>query len=104
MAHFRDEHSRPTFGDNAFGRFFDRDPLAVGAIAIALGAAIGTVLPASRREDRLLGDLHDDAVEGARSAARRVRHEVADAARETVRAAGKSARGEASSRRDDILG
>lgn len=41
--------------------FLHDQPLAVGAIALGLGALIGAVLPSTRREDDLLG-AHRDAV------------------------------------------
>jgi ElaB/YqjD/DUF883 family membrane-anchored ribosome-binding protein len=41
--------------------FMHDQPLAVGAIALGLGALIGAVLPSTRREDDLLG-AHRDAV------------------------------------------
>ncbi|WP_103334233.1 DUF3618 domain-containing protein [Pseudotabrizicola formosa] len=39
--------------------FFEDQPLVVGALAVALGAAIGGVLPHSKLEDDTLGDSSD---------------------------------------------
>jgi ElaB/YqjD/DUF883 family membrane-anchored ribosome-binding protein len=51
-------------------------PLAAGAIAVAIGAAIGLSAPATEWEDRTLGDKRDLAMERAREAARELRENV----------------------------
>jgi len=45
-------------------------PLVAGAIAMALGAAVGGALPRSRVEDRMFGERSDRAMETARTLAR----------------------------------
>jgi ElaB/YqjD/DUF883 family membrane-anchored ribosome-binding protein len=55
-------------GDNA-SRVFQDNPLAVGAIAAAVGAGIGLALPATQTERQVLGQARDDMVERAESAA-----------------------------------
>jgi len=37
------------------------EPLIIGGVALAVGAAIGVSLPSTRREDRILGPIRDDA-------------------------------------------
>ena len=44
-------------------------PLVVGAIGVAVGAAIGGLMPSTRREDQLLGGIRDDVVSQASRAA-----------------------------------
>ena len=44
-------------------------PLVAGAIAIALGAAVGGALPRSRMEDQIFGEQSDRAMEAARTLA-----------------------------------
>lgn len=51
-------------------------PLAAGAIAVAIGAAIGLSAPATEWEDRTLGEKRDLAMERAREAARELRENV----------------------------
>lgn len=51
-------------------------PLAAGAIAVAVGAAIGLSVPGTEIEDRALGEKRDQAVEKARIAARQVTQNV----------------------------
>jgi hypothetical protein len=46
----------------------EEQPLAVGALGIALGALIGASLPATRREDELLGRSSDQLKQQARQA------------------------------------
>lgn len=46
-------------GVRASSNFFEDQPLVVGALAVAIGAAIGGVLPNSKIEDDRLGDSSD---------------------------------------------
>ena len=67
-------------------------PLAAGAIAVAVGAAIGLSVPGTEREDRMLGEKRDLALEKARAAARELRdnvtQKVQDAAESVIDATG----------------
>ncbi|MCE8548475.1 hypothetical protein KBY25_21915 [Ruegeria pomeroyi] len=65
--------------------FYAQNPLAVGAIALGLGALIGAMLPATRREDEILGAHRDALAERAEAA---LRHEM----EKVGRLAGKSLR------------
>lgn len=47
----------------------EENPLVVGAAALALGAVIGLVLPATRRENEMVGDLRDQLVEKGKAVA-----------------------------------
>ena len=47
--------------------FMHDQPLAVGAIAVGLGALIGALLPSTRREDDLLGERRDAVMAAAKS-------------------------------------
>lgn len=49
-----------------FGRMMDEQPLVLAALGVAVGAAIGAMLPSSEREDRLLGEASDRARERAK--------------------------------------
>jgi hypothetical protein len=40
--------------------YYDRQPLVFGALALALGAAIGSAIPRTRTEDAYLGGASDD--------------------------------------------
>lgn len=51
-------------------------PLAAGAIAVAVGAAIGLSAPSTEWEDRTLGERRDQALERARIAARDIKENV----------------------------
>jgi len=44
----------------------ERQPLLLGGIAVALGALLGAVIPATEYEDRVVGELRDRAVERAK--------------------------------------
>ncbi|WP_055045615.1 DUF3618 domain-containing protein [Devosia sp. A16] len=51
------------------GSAFESQPLVAGALAFAAGAALGSVLPHTREEDKLLGEMADKTREQAASAA-----------------------------------
>lgn len=46
-----------------FSQMMDEQPLVLGVLAVALGAAIGASLPATRKEDELMGEARDQAFE-----------------------------------------
>jgi ElaB/YqjD/DUF883 family membrane-anchored ribosome-binding protein len=54
--------------DNA-GRVVQENPLAVGAIALAVGAAVGMALPTTRPEHEIMGQARDSLIGRAESAA-----------------------------------
>jgi hypothetical protein len=71
----------------------DREPLVLGALGLALGSAIGALLPRTEIEDRYFGETSD-----------RLRHQAEEMAREKVergksvaRAAYESGKSEAQS-------
>jgi hypothetical protein len=49
---------------------YQESPLAMGAVAMALGVAAGLAIPVSDREVRLMGDARDQVVDRARDLAR----------------------------------
>jgi hypothetical protein len=53
-----------------FGSLLEEQPLVVGALALAAGAALGSALPRSRAEDRLMGEHSDAVAQGVRDIAR----------------------------------
>jgi ElaB/YqjD/DUF883 family membrane-anchored ribosome-binding protein len=54
-------------GDTA-QRLMDENPLAVGAIALAVGAAVGLALPSTRTEQKLMGDAGSKLIDQAGTA------------------------------------
>ncbi|MBR9862119.1 MAG: DUF3618 domain-containing protein [Rhodobacteraceae bacterium] len=81
-------------GADAAADFYDRQPLVVGALALAVGAALGGALPRTRTEDKYVG-AHSDRMfeeaerifqeekEKAARVAKSVQKEVKDIASET---------------------
>jgi ElaB/YqjD/DUF883 family membrane-anchored ribosome-binding protein len=63
------------------GELVEDRPLAVGAASLAIGLLAGLALPATRREDELLGDTRDELLESAREAG----HEALDRGKEVAR-------------------
>lgn len=67
------------------------NPLLVGGIGLAIGAAIGTVLPMTAQEQEYLGEARDHLMQQAED----LGHEAIARARETAEAAGRAAYQEA---------
>jgi ElaB/YqjD/DUF883 family membrane-anchored ribosome-binding protein len=69
------------------------NPLAIGALAIAAGVGFGLLLPASRKEDQLMGGMRDRLVTDVRESAREVTRSVKDTAQELKQTLGDPLRG-----------
>lgn len=50
-----------------WGSLLNNNPMALGIAALAAGALVGSVLPATETENEYLGDARDNAVESAKS-------------------------------------
>lgn len=78
--------------EDRFQNALVENPLAVGAISLAVGAAIGLAVPQTRREHEVLGEARDTLVERAQSVAQdtvekvqQVAGQVVDQAETTVK-------------------
>jgi len=69
-----------------YDHYIDENPLAVGAVALALGAAVGMAIPATRYEGRLLGEYRQDLMDKAQTTA----SHLLDKTKEVVSEAGKT--------------
>lgn len=78
---------------NQLEHWMDDNPLACGAVAMAVGVAVGLAVPESRREHRLMGNTRDRLMGRAQAAASGAVDRAKGAAREAVDAA-KEAAGE----------
>jgi ElaB/YqjD/DUF883 family membrane-anchored ribosome-binding protein len=67
------------------------NPLAVGAVALAAGAAVGLMLPSTHAEDRWMGETREHLVQAAETAARGTIEKVQQVTGEAGRAARKEA-------------
>ena len=52
-----------------YDHYIEENPLAVGAVALALGAAVGFAIPLTRKENEYLGEYRDSVVEKAQATA-----------------------------------
>lgn len=75
-----------------FERLMQENPLAMGACALACGAALGLLLPSTRKEDELLGGARDTLVESARETAQETMQKVQRVAEEAQHAAQEGAK------------
>lgn len=70
----------------SFQNTLETNPLAVGAVAIAAGAAIGLMLPITQKEDELMGETRDRLFNQAQDMAKETLKKVEDRAGEAYRA------------------
>lgn len=70
--------------------YIEENPLAVGAVAFAAGAAIGFAIPSSRYESKLLGEARDQLLQQARHQAKGLLNQAGKTAMETIDEARKS--------------
>jgi hypothetical protein len=62
------------------------DPIVLGALGIALGAALGAGLPSTRIEDEALGEKRDELAAKAKQVAEQIHQEAKQVADETMQA------------------
>lgn len=70
-----------------FSHMMEEQPLLVGAMGIAIGAALGAALPRSETEDRLMGDTRDAATRSMKERAAEAYDEVKGTAEEMAASA-----------------
>jgi hypothetical protein len=75
----------------SFDRVLRENPLALGAAATLIGAAIGMTIPATEAENELMGDARDTVVERARGMASDAAERVQNAAEQVKDVASKTA-------------
>jgi hypothetical protein len=60
------------------------NPLALSAVALAIGALVGLLLPVTRRENELLGDVRDNLIDRAQAFASDVASEAVQSAQQVT--------------------
>ena len=83
------------------GEFVHRNPLAAGAIALAIGAALGSVIPETPQEDALMGEQHDRLMSEAEQRAQDTLQRAKSVAKEAAQSAKETAEEEA--QRQDLI-
>lgn len=63
---------------------FDQNPMVLGAVAAAVGLAIGMTLPATEKESRLMGSKRDELMDKARETISETKDKVRHAAERAV--------------------
>ena len=76
-----------------FETLMEDQPLIVGAIGIAIGAALGAAFPRTESEDRLLGETRDSVMRTAKERASEAYEDVKDTAADVAASARDKARG-----------
>lgn len=64
--------------------YIEENPLAVGAVAFAAGAAIGFAIPATRYESKLLGEYRDNLMQKATQQAKGLLNQAGESAMERI--------------------
>ncbi len=73
-----------------FGWLLREQPLVLGALGVALGAAVGAVLPGTQAENRLMGETSDAVTEQAAAASRQVADRAQEAAGDRLEKVGSA--------------
>jgi ElaB/YqjD/DUF883 family membrane-anchored ribosome-binding protein len=58
-----------TIAHEKYDEYLEENPLALGAIALAVGAAVGLSIPSTNYEGRLMGEARENLVQKAQEAA-----------------------------------
>jgi len=80
----REARERGRAAERGARRRYDENPLLAGAVALAVGAAIGLALPHTRREDELVGKVRDRVLDAAGGLAQRAVDKAQEAATEVT--------------------
>ncbi|MGB3633841.1 MAG: DUF3618 domain-containing protein [Rubrobacteraceae bacterium] len=72
-------------------RTLQETPLALGALALGIGAAVGFAIPGTSKEDEMMGETRDNLVEQGKRSARETRERAQSAIEEGRRAAEQEA-------------
>jgi ElaB/YqjD/DUF883 family membrane-anchored ribosome-binding protein len=89
----QDVGSQAQQGMSQFQSMLHERPLAVGAVALGLGAAVGLAVPETEKEEQLLGQARDQVVHKAEQMAQDAGHRAKDAAEQTAGQVVKQAAG-----------
>lgn len=96
VSHFTDQAQyQAEQATDRFQQMLDENPLAVGAMALAAGAAIGLMVPETRRERELMGEARDTLMEKAQETAEETVRKVQNVAEQAGQAAQQAAKDEA---------
>lgn len=81
-----------TIAHDKYDEYMDENPLAVGAVALAVGAAVGLAIPSTRYEGRMMGEARDkllqqthDAVDSIVDSAKRAANEAGNSFANEIR-------------------
>jgi len=77
---------------NELERMLQENPLAVGGVALVVGAVIGMMLPATEKENQLLGKVHDNLMEKAGEAVQQTMDKVGNVTEQVTNTAKEEAR------------
>jgi len=86
-----------TAAQEMYDQYLDENPLALGAVALGLGAAVGFAIPSTRYESEMLGEAREQLMERAQGTAAnlldKTKQVVTDASRNVTQQMGSSTQG-----------
>lgn len=83
-----------------FAQMADEQPLVLGALGLAIGAALGAVFPTTRRENEMMGSMRDDLLDRAKETAR----EQAETLKQSAQRVAETAKDEAERMASNVSG
>jgi ElaB/YqjD/DUF883 family membrane-anchored ribosome-binding protein len=81
-----------TVARDQYDHYLEENPLAVGAVALALGAAVGMAIPSTRYEGEIMGETRERLMEKAKSTATQLLDKTKHAVNEAGRTVSDQAR------------
>jgi ElaB/YqjD/DUF883 family membrane-anchored ribosome-binding protein len=85
---------RAAWAQDNIQRGMQENPLAVGVVALGIGALIGLMLPSTEPENRYMGETRDRLVEQGQQMAQQVAQKVSNVAQEGLSAAKEAVQNE----------
>ncbi len=82
--------------------YMDENPLAVGAVALAIGAAVGFAFPSTKAENRLMGETRENLLQKAEETARDAVGKVQQVAGEVVQTVKEEVKNQGSASDTDL--
>ncbi len=84
----REAQQRAKQAKRGFSKMMDEQPLVVGLVAALVGILVGLAFPSTRRENEMMGEVSDGAIQRAKEVAQRTLETAKETVKEEARSQG----------------